>query len=122
MDGRQFYFQQDLKLLFDILRSEISYLKNSWIGVGRPTVTISISSSVLGRWIQHFSGSSQKIKKIHVLGNYTSVKNARKFSWGIIEIKIFFAHLHKIKVLLKREFFLVSMRFYRTMKTVISDT
>lgn len=56
MDGQQFYFQQDLILLFDIFRNEISYLKNSWSGVGRPTVLITISNSVLGRWIQHFMG------------------------------------------------------------------
>ncbi|XP_052675493.1 probable phosphorylase b kinase regulatory subunit alpha isoform X4 [Crassostrea angulata] len=82
MDGRQFYFQQDLKLLFDILRSEISYLKNSWIGVGRPTVTISISSSVLD--VGHnppgaLIGTIKKLQSGYIAGTRVHLGNLADF-------------------------------------------
>lgn len=96
MDGQQFYFQQDLILLFDIFRNEISYLKNSWSGLGRPTVLITISNSVLGRWIQHFTGCKILSQKQILIINkgypkkmqapVVDVRNITEISWEVSKI------------------------------------
>ncbi|XP_060070242.1 probable phosphorylase b kinase regulatory subunit alpha [Ylistrum balloti] len=47
MDQQQFYLTLDTTFTVDHFRNEIAYLKNSWKGLGRPTVTLLISNSFL---------------------------------------------------------------------------
>lgn len=49
MDEQQFYLTLDTSFTIDLFRTEVAYLKNSWKGVGRPTLTLAISHSLLGR-------------------------------------------------------------------------
>ncbi|XP_069129417.1 probable phosphorylase b kinase regulatory subunit alpha isoform X5 [Argopecten irradians] len=47
MDQQQFYLTLDTTFTVDHFRNEVTYLKNSWKGLGRPTVTLLISNSFL---------------------------------------------------------------------------
>ncbi|KAJ8298449.1 hypothetical protein KUTeg_024980 [Tegillarca granosa] len=47
MDEQQFYLTLDTSFTIDLFRTEVAYLKNSWKGVGRPTLTLAISHSLL---------------------------------------------------------------------------
>ena len=49
LDSQQFYTSLDAQFMVDILRSEVAYIKNCWQGIGRPIMTITLTSTLLGK-------------------------------------------------------------------------
>lgn len=51
LDYRQFYLCLDNDLLVDSFKTEIEYIRKNWRQVGRPTLTLPVTHSFLGRFI-----------------------------------------------------------------------
>ncbi|XP_046368664.1 probable phosphorylase b kinase regulatory subunit alpha isoform X4 [Haliotis rufescens] len=64
MDEQRFYVAQDTSFMLDFLRTEIAYLKSSWNSLGRPTITISISHTLLDTFNAPTSALTATIKKL----------------------------------------------------------
>lgn len=47
MDWQRFYITDDLKILLDVLKSELFYLKTNWNVPGRPLLVLVITSHLL---------------------------------------------------------------------------
>ncbi|XP_067663658.1 probable phosphorylase b kinase regulatory subunit alpha isoform X3 [Haliotis asinina] len=64
MDEQRFYVAQDTSFMLDFLRTEIAYLKSSWNSLGRPTITITISHTLLDTFNAPTSALTATIKKL----------------------------------------------------------
>ncbi|ESO88485.1 hypothetical protein LOTGIDRAFT_179098 [Lottia gigantea] len=47
MDQQRFYVALDTNFMLDFLRTEVSYLKSSWKGLGRPTLTVTVTHALM---------------------------------------------------------------------------
>ncbi|KAH3702731.1 hypothetical protein DPMN_077757, partial [Dreissena polymorpha] len=47
LDSQQFYTSLDTQFMVDTLRSEVSYIKHCWKGMGRPLLAITLNSTLL---------------------------------------------------------------------------
>ena len=49
LDYRQFYMCLDNELLVDSLKTDLEYFRNNWRLTGRPTLTIPVTHSLIGK-------------------------------------------------------------------------